>query len=382
MKTNLGKIIRLLLWLIALTIQAVLPSFSQITPRVTVSGRVVDDSTHLPIQNANVFVANSTLGSGTNDQGHFQIRNVPVGPCELVASRVGYSMRSLRLTVSESRKTEVTIGLHPTNVEMGEVVVSAPDPGEWRSGLEKFKKLFIGTTANAQECVILNPEILDFRIDAAGGFNASVRQPLQIENRALGYHLEYFLTEFRLDESPPSAFLFPGPVLTFEGKQKYSELKPATLDDSLRWKENRRKAFAGSPRHFLIALFNHELEQEGFIVRLLPALTPNVNDPRLQRPIQESEILFDGAKSHEKLLRFREFLEVEYVRESPEYGFNLLRSRRTGSQVSWIKLNYESGVTIDSRGVIKDWYPTRISGYWAWKRIADALPLDYDPDQQ
>jgi hypothetical protein len=124
------------------------------------------------------------------------------------------------------------------------------------------------------------------------------------------------------------------------------------------------------------------LEQEGFIVRLLPALTPNVNDPRIQRPIQESEILFDGAKSHEKLLRFKEFLEVEYVRESPEYGFNLLRSRRTGSQVSWIKLNYDGGVTIDSRGVIKDWYPTRISGYWAWKRIADALPLDYDPDQQ
>jgi hypothetical protein len=373
---------RKVLWSIGALLICAEASIAQITPRVSIAGRVTDDSTHLPVQNANVFIANSTLGCGTDDKGRFQIHNVPVGPCELVASCVGYSMRSLRITISESRKSEFHIDLHATNVEMGEVVVSAPDPGEWRSGLEKFRKLFIGSTPNSHECRILNPEIIDFRTDAAGGFNATVRQALEIENRALGYHLVYYLTEFRLDERPPSAFLFPGAVLTFEGKQKYSDMKPTTPDDSVRWNENRKKSFGGSLRHFLISLFNHEVEQEGFIIRLLPSLTPNVPDPRIQRQVRESEILFDGAKSHEKLLRFKGFLEVEYVRETIEYGYDLLRKRGTDSQVSWIKLNYDTGVTIDSRGVIKDWYPTRISGYWAWKRIADALPVDYDPDQR
>jgi hypothetical protein len=72
---------------------------------------------------------------------------------------------------------------------------------------------------------------------------------------------------------------------------------------------------------------------------------------------------------------------VEYVRESVELGYDLLRKKGTDAQVSWITLNYD-GVTIDSRGLLKDWFPTRISGYWAWKRVADALPLDYDPDEQ
>ncbi len=95
----------------------------------------------------------------------------------------------------------------------------------------------------------------------------------------------------------------------------------------------------------------------------------------------EADILLDTPKSHEKVLRFKGVLEVEYVCEPVELGYDLVRKKGTDAQVSWVTLNYDE-ITIDSRGLLKDWFPTRISGYWAWKRVADALPLDYDPDQQ
>jgi hypothetical protein len=369
-------------WGLLLVVMGGAPSLSQITPRVTVSGRVIDDSTQAPVQNANVFIANTTLGCGTDENGRFQIRNVPVGPCEIVTSRVGYSMRLMRVTLSESRKSEFEIELRATNVELSEVVVSAPDPVEWKKWAERFRKLFLGTTRNARECRIVNPEVLDFKTDANGAFNASVRAPLQIENPRLGYHIEFYLNLFREVESPPTLVAQSrGPVLMFEGQSQYTELKPSSPDDSVLWKENRQRAFKGSPRHFLISLFNRELEREGFIIRLSSGLSVGASDPRALLTVGESEILWDSPKSHEKILKFKGFLEVEYDGEPVEFGYDLLRKKGSDAQVSWIRLNYDA-VTIDSRGLIKDWFPTTISGYWAWKRVADALPLDYDPEKE
>jgi hypothetical protein len=373
---------RISAWGLALMMVGSASSLSQLTPRVSVSGRVIDDSTHIPVQNANVFIANTTLGCGTDQNGRFQIRNVPVGPCEIVTSRVGYTMRLMRVILSESRKAEFEIELHATNVELGEVVVSAPDPVEWKRGAERFRKLFLGTTRNARECKILNPEVLDFKTDANGAFNASVREPLQIENPALGYHIEYYLTLFREEESVPTLVAQSrGPVLMFEGQPQYTELKPSSPDDTVLWKENRQRAFKGSLRHFLISLFNRELEREGFIIRLSSGLSVSASDPRALLTVSEADILSEGPKTHEKRLKFKGFLEVEYDGERVEFGYDLLRKKGSDAQVSWIRLNYDA-VTIDSRGLIKDWFPTTISGYWAWKRVADALPLDYDPDQE
>ena len=365
-------------WTLAALLVGVAISHSQITPRVTVSGRVIDDSTRVPIQNANVFIANTTLGCGSDENGRFQIPNVPVGPCEIVTSRVGYSMRLMRVTLSESQKAEVEIELHAKNIELSEVVVSAPDPVEWKKGLERFRYLFLGTTRNARECKILNPEVLDFKTDADGTFAASVREPLQIDNLALGYHIEYYLRIFQVGESAPTTTApSPGPVLTFEVQPKYTQLKPSSPDDTVQWQENRHRAFKGSLRHFLMSLFNGELEREGFIMRLSSGLSLSASDPRAMLTATEADILSEGPKRHEKMLQFKGILEVEYVRESVELGYDLLRKKGTDTQVSWLALNYD-GVTIDSRGLIKDLFPTRIYGYWAWKRVADALPLDYD----
>ncbi len=344
------------------------PILARQTQHAMLAGRVLDDSTSSPLANVNIYIANSTLGANTNEEGVFEIRNIPVGYYDVVASRIGYLLHTFRANLREPRKREVEIRLKPTNVEMTEVVVSAPDPTEWKRELSRFTDLFLGTTKNAKECRIINPEVLDFKTESEDVFEASARRSLEIENLAMGYHLTFLLRSFRM----------AGDIMTFEGLPKFAELKPSSPSIAEQWKENRMRAFRGSMRHFLMCLFKRELNKAGYSIFHLDYLgVGNVSSDR--KLLVENEILFDSPTATMKTLRFSGFLEVEYWREV-ESGYNLLQKAGTTGQVSWFTLNYLA-VGINERGFINEAFPTKVYGYWSWRRVGDMLPLDFEPEK-
>jgi len=345
------------------------PVLAQQTPRATLSGRVIDDSTSAPLANVNIYIANSTLGANTNENGIFEIRNIPLGNYDVVASRIGYLFFTVRTSLRDAHKREIEIRLKPTNVEMTEVVVSAPDPTEWKKDLAKFTELFLGTTQNAKECRIMNPEVLDFKTEGDDIFEATARRSLEIENLAIGYHLTFLLKSFRKE----------GDIMTFEGLPKFTKLKPTSPKIADEWKENRMRAFRGSMRHFLMSLFRRELNKDGYSVFHLDYLgVGNVSSDR--KLLVENEILFDSPTATMKTLRFSGFLEVEYWREV-ESGYNLLQKSGTTGQVSWFTLNYLA-VGITESGFINEAFPTKVYGYWSWRRVGDMLPLDFEPEKE
>ena len=59
----------------------------------TISGFVRDDATGEPISYANVFLAETSLGSATNVDGYFVITNVPFGSYQLLASMIGFKIQ-------------------------------------------------------------------------------------------------------------------------------------------------------------------------------------------------------------------------------------------------------------------------------------------------
>jgi len=339
----------------------------QETPQVTISGKVVDDSTSALLFDVNVFIANTTLGCTTDRDGKFEIRKVPVGMYEIIASRVGYAVYSYRTRVTEAGIRRMEIRLKPTTVEMGEVVVSAADQAEWRKNLQRFDEFFLGTTRNARECDILNPEVLDFESDGPSVLTATARRPLEIENRSLGYHIQFLLETFKVEND----------VMTVEGRPKYTELQASTPAQRVKWKESRLRAFKGSLRHFLISLFHRQLAENRFSIYLVGSLQRGQDNSR--QLLNVDEILTDLPRAYEKTLCFAHYLEVEYDGEV-EGGFDLLRRPGATGQVSWLTLNYLS-VTITQNGLINEQFPTKVYGYWAWERMADALPLDYEPEK-
>jgi len=353
----------------------VTPVFSQAVPTATLTGTVVDDSTSIVLENANVFLSQTTLGSATDKQGQFEIRNVPPGSYELVVSRLGYQMRSMHVVVGPSNPEQLVVTLRPKLIEMNEVAIAATEPTDWKLQLEKFKKSFIGASEYAGEVKLLNPEVLDFESDEHGSFIASARAPLEIENQPLGYRIRFILVQFkvgRIDNSGRTP-----EILQMRGFSQFTELKANGSEDLQTWKKNRDNAYAGSLRHFLSCVFRRKATAAGFRFYREPRVMTGASN-FLRRRVIEDDILFVNAQRHESVLRFKGLLEVEFTGAMPDPHYNLLEMEGFRGQVSWLGLNRDS-ITIDSRGLIREpFFPVVTYGYWAWLRVADALPLDYE----
>ena len=123
--------------------------------------------------------------------------------------------------------------------------------------LERFKEQFLGTSELAERCTLLNPEVLEFTIDAEdGSLRASSDSTLRIESAALGYRQGLILQEFRWNPKTQR--------LTYKQHSRFEEL--TSLDPKAReaWVSNRRACYEGSKRHFLRSLATNRLESEGF----------------------------------------------------------------------------------------------------------------------
>ncbi len=266
----------LLFFLMALTPQKVQP---QAAPQFVISGQIKDAVTKLPLQSVNVFLANTTLGSITDADGRYTIRGVPVGTHELVASLLGYEVQkiSVRITTVDAG---VNLRLQPTALEMPQVEVTAAPDREWRKNLKKFEEIFWGNRYEAKEYKILNPEVLDFKIEKESGcFIATASQPLRLENLRLGYCAEFIVQEFR--------YYLNQQEIKFAFIPRFEEMTPSNFDEAQKWKANRREAYLGSFRHFLASVISGRLTPEGYEATILPNLPWERNEKRFNRKISD-----------------------------------------------------------------------------------------------
>ena len=140
-------------------------SFSQEVPRVRIFGRVIDASTQKPLHFANVFLSNTTKGSATDEDGIFDIVNVPLGTYELIVSVMGYELQTRTIDLTKPLEKEFNFSLKSKPIEAPEINVTAEIPKEWKKHLGIFERYFLGLSSNASKCKILNPEVLDFEYD-------------------------------------------------------------------------------------------------------------------------------------------------------------------------------------------------------------------------
>jgi GWxTD domain-containing protein len=371
--------------LVALFVVIVTPAQSPAQSYATLSGRVVDQTTGLPLQNVNVFIPNTMLGSATDKDGFFTIKHVPLGSYELVASMIGYELQKVRLRLTAPGDQRHNFRLKPIVLQAPEIQVSAPDQKQWRKNLKKFTELFLGTSRNASECKILNPEVLDFEEEnGPRPFTAKAGHPLKIENHALGYRIHLVLENFNAKDEEVSYLVHAS----------FEDLPAQNPKERKKWEENRLKAHLGSLRHFLTALAANRFKQEGF--KVFRVLEPFQNDESPHRiEVEQPDFLSPGELSFERLLRFRNYLEVTYMKETEEDDYvnfrmqrnlgligmslqTLAQARDPRPQTSWIGLR-QNEVAMDISGHIDAPLAVTTFGYWAWERLAEKLPWEYCP---
>lgn len=334
---------------------------------IVLTGTVTDTTSQRTLRDAHVFIASSLIGTATDSQGKFILEDIPAGAHRIVVTMIGYEPASIDTLLRAGKKYEFDLNLKPTTVELEEVVVNARLARRWQRRLSKFTRLFLGETDNSVLTTIINPEVLSFT-SRLGKLSATASEPLIIENRALGYRLQYYLKEF----------FYYGSTIKYDGEPSFTELVPMDSTEWQRWLMNREAAFNGSQRHFLLSLMAGRTSEEGFQVHRRFSLESN----GARFTMDPNQLLEPGPTPLEQLLTFHGVLEITYTNESEDNSFQEWQRQptwtRPGPQRSFMELN--SGPTlIDESGEVIDPYGVVVYGYYAFERIADKVPKEYRP---
>lgn len=339
--------------------------------QATAEGQVINTKTGAPLEGAHVYLSGTKIGTATDVSGQYLLQNIPAGGHRVVISMVGYSTKISDLIIGPQENKQIDFKLKPAVYELPEIYVGDLDK-KWKKNLERFTRNFIGETVWADSVEILNPEVLRFDKNWWGRLTAEALAPLKIENRALGYYITYHLKEFE----------HTGTRTRWDGEPLFSEMVPDDSAQAAYWARNRKDAFYGSLRHFLLALLADRVKEEGFIIyNLREGGFRYLSDTRSR--ISASRVIQDGKQDYLHYLNFFGRLEIIYTREGEDSEYVDWRQDAphypADSQTSYLALN-EHPVTVDGDGEFIQPYGATQYGYFAFSLLADATPREYRPE--
>lgn len=360
----------------------------------TISG-IVTDENQGPIKGVTVFISGSQQITATDAGGRFTFNRMAAGNYLVSTKMLGYAAASQAVTIHD-KSASITFALLVKAIVLDEVKIGVD---KYRDKyLSIFRDQFLGTSANAVSCMIVNPEIIHFNSQKFGPqhiiLKADADDLLIIENNYLGYRIKYLLKSFEYTSSSRLTF--------YDGDTNFEELEGNDKQKKI-WEQNRLMAYEGSLMHFLRSVFANTVVDEGFVTNQL-FKSKNMFDPRtyvdpalvkfntLVTPVDSSFVAFKftalnivyDAKKAARLIK-SELKEQEKQEKAKnkqvEESYHEDKSPavdETGED-SQLLLHLKEAV-IDARGSVFTGYRTfLIRGNWAKKRIGDQLPFEYQP---
>ncbi len=393
-----------------------------------VTGMVRDSVTRQPLPFASVFLANTTVGVTTTEQGTFVLGRVPAGTYDVVASYVGYRLAKQTVIVGATRQ-ELTLELAPAINRLGEVVVRA-HPTQFVD-YQRFARLFLGETTFSNQCHIRNRKDITIDFDKnTQELTASVDNYLQVDNQALGYHIKYYGLRFQCNLARQ--------FLSFYGQPVFEEMKPRDEKQQRQWEANRLAAYHGSLTHFLKSVYDNRVVAEGFLAQKI-RIVRNPHHPRadslarnllarhrtsssvakqdtpfgwVSMPLSAAEqdslrrwyntpkafsllypaerpidsLRYASADGAHTFLRFTDDLQVAYFNEKPDPQYKQFiepigppgapaPAQREVSQLRLLQPETE----LQPMGAPLNPLALFTMGYWAFEKIGEFLPLNYVP---
>ncbi|GMQ24050.1 carboxypeptidase-like regulatory domain-containing protein [Algoriphagus sp. oki45] len=346
----------------------------------TVSGIVTEKGSGKPLPFANVFINNSTLGSATDEEGRFSISGDLPEEFELVASFVGFGTQSVQIKRKGSQTFVQNFELVFLEDQLSEVELKAKRDKSWERNLKMFKEVFLAVPDDpfGRDIEILNPWVIDFEtVKPEKGFNytkASANQPLLLENRALGYRIDFYLQDFRMLRNASRFF----------GQAFYQELPSENaLTDSI-WMREKELNYRNSVRHLVMSLLLRNSGAQGFEL-----YTANPKIPKEDRtndfyyelnksivPVKLEFVYVKPLGNGTYRIFLPERVEVHHLTKPwpNDYYTNIYHA------ISWI-VAPSGHFDVDQKGTLL--HPTQLvlSGFMGRQRMARSLPLDFIPNE-
>jgi hypothetical protein len=334
-----------------------------------ITGKVIDQSTQLPLSGASIFCQNTTIGVISNSEGSFTIR-LPNGGYDLIVSYTGYETFSQRIN-SDNGLAPLQVELKMQDKSMQEVAVVGSNelPDGWARYGQFFLDNFIGSTPNAATCKLENSDSLRFYYyKKRNKLKILAKSDLVILNYSLGYKIRYQLDSFVHEYSSG--------ISTFSGYPLFEEME-GTDSQKVAWNRNRAKAYSGSRMHFMRSWYDSSLTSQGFTIERIQDSTALEGVP-ITNPFDST---FYHADSADVEIDLKGRLRVIYRPELPDphYLSQYKLSPHTRVQISLVEIG--DVFIIEKNGYFYEQADLVNIGYWAWEKLGDALPYNYLPRQ-
>ena len=107
---------------IFILVVSILTFSSTYSQEVTLSGSVTSENSPAPF--VNIYLKNTELGTSSNENGWYELKNIPPGKYTLIASTIGYIPFSQSIVVKKEQEQFINIDLKPSIESLDEMVVT------------------------------------------------------------------------------------------------------------------------------------------------------------------------------------------------------------------------------------------------------------------
>src|SRR5450432_1172940 len=334
-----------------------------------IHGKVVDEKSGTVLSNASVFCQNTTTGTISNNEGLFSLR-LANGGYDMVISYTGYETQVMRISNTTKDRDSLLIQMKTESKNLGEVAVTGSSivADGWNKYGQFFLDNFIGTSTNASQCTIENKDSISFYFyKKRNKLKVKAKAPIIIINQALGYKIQYQLDSFVNDYSTH--------ISSYTGYPLFENLT-GTADDQQRWSKNRYRTYIGSRLHFMRSWYDSTLSAEGFQVETLNAPESD-KGTFLQNPYDGNIYSLDSGIVD---ININGTIRVTYTGQVPDRNYLMQNHFPLSAKSEVSALNMPSGFSIEENGYFFEQSEITNMGYWAWKKIAELVPYDYNPE--
>ena len=342
---------------------------------------VADKDTHEPIEDAFIFLDNSSIGTTSLTDGTFELQLPDSRDFLLVFSHLKYEL--LNLEIEGDKPLPDTVFLQATTLQLDEATVSDTyDPRLRRRRMRAFRKALVGKDITKKQVLLKNPEAILFS-EKEGVLLAEVREPLLIENHLLGYNVQLFLETFELAEN--------GEVF-YQGKFFFDPMAGNPRQQAI-YQKQRLKRYQESSRKFFRSLVSRAIDksvyelgysqwnqQHSYMSNFRPVKLKNLMIREMEGRI--FEIYPQGILTIiDKEIVLKPELSKPVPLPSNGNDSVAMYKYKTQKFATSYFLARRGRIRVNQFGLILNPAEVEYYGYWGSLRVAAMFPSDYSSDE-
>ncbi|WP_124978757.1 carboxypeptidase-like regulatory domain-containing protein [Nonlabens xiamenensis] len=327
------------------------------------TGTVRNAKTQESLPNVNVYYSGSSTGTITDFDGNFVLPALEHDQKIIVYSLMGFE------TLTMSNPMNSSIGVIELTESIGELPAVYLDPDPWSREKKEayFKEQFLGNTAVADRCEILNME--DIRLQFIPSIDKMVAYcpvPIKVVNKDLGYLVHLELSEFEISFRKVDLKKLPEEIATNPRIEKRTHVMESSL--------------------YVATTYFEELKEKR------PGMRKRKRHRK--RAFKRSDVKFfqtiiadEFAEANYKL--YHKGKPVKYdkqIRVVPKEGYYEVIFREMSYQVVDGE-GYQSNIQIDNHrlyitkfGTVMNYRDFRWGGFISRLKVSGMLPLEYVPN--